>query len=211
MADDQSRLRQLGSLCSGITASSWFSYLTILILQIKVTWGAWRFRDLTWGDTSQYFIGAYNSHQNGTAPITWSPLYTSFYGFLMNFSTDAVLVTALHRWLIVVILAVMVLALMRRLLPYHVAWLMAAWWVVLPINFDALYEVHLFAVIPVMCAALLVFGRPAHWCRGGALAVLLAASLLMRNENLIATVVFAAFIGFAAFWGRRNEIGRAHV
>jgi hypothetical protein len=209
MSVDQSRLRQLSSLCSRIGASSLFSYLTILLLQIKVTWGMWHFRDLTWGDTSQYFIGAYNSHHSGSASITWSPLYTSFYGFLMNFSTDAVVVTGLHRWLIVIILAVMVLALMRRLLPYHVAWLMAAWWVVLPINFDALYEVHLFAVIPVMCAALIVFGKPDHWCRGGALAVLLAASLLMRNENLIATVVFAAFIGFAAFWSRRNASGRA--
>lgn len=204
----QSSLKQLGSSFSRTATRAWFSYLTILLLQIKVTWGMWRFRDLTWGDTSQYFIGAYRWHHSGSVAITWSPLYTSFYGSLMNLSEDAVVVTALHRWLIVIILAVLVLALMRRLLPYGVAWLMAAWWVVLPINFDALYEVHLFAVIPVMCAALLIFGRPARWCRAGALALLLATTLLMRNEFLIATLTFGAFIVVAAFWDRRNASGR---
>ena len=32
------------------------------------------------------------------------------------------------------------------------AWLLAAWWAVLPVNFDTLYEVHLFALLPVLAA-----------------------------------------------------------
>ena len=42
----------------------------------------------------------------------------------------------LHRMLIVLALAVLVLALMRRLLPPGIAWMAAAWWVVLPIDFN---------------------------------------------------------------------------
>jgi hypothetical protein len=136
-----------------LAASPWFSYLAILLLQIKVSWDMWRLRDLTPGDTSDYFVSAHRLFQSGSAPITWSPLYIAFYSSLLHLSSDAFLVTTLHRWLIVLTLAVLVLALMRRLLPPGVAWFMAAWWVILPINFDALYEVHLFVVIPVICSA----------------------------------------------------------
>src|SRR6266850_1085590 len=171
-----------------------FSYLTILLLQVKVTWGVWHYRDLTSGDTSSYFINSYRWFQSGSTPITWSPLYITFYSSLLHLSADAFVVTTLHRWLIVTALAVLVLALMRRLLPPDVAWFMAAWWVILPINFDALYEVHIFAVIPVVCAALLMLAKPSAWYRGGGLALLFAASLLMRNELLLATGLLATLL-----------------
>ena len=193
----------LGALAGRVAGSAWFSYATILLLQLKVTWGMWRLRDLTAGDTSSYFVSAYQWFRDGSGAISWSPLYTSFYGSLLHLSSDAFLVTTLHRWLIVFALAALVLALMRRLLPHGLAWFMAAWWVVLPVNFDALYEVHLFAVIPVVCAAFVVLGGPGAWRRGGALAILLVASLLMRNELLVATGLLAATLLGAALWNVR--------
>lgn len=62
---------------------------------------------------------------------------------------------------------------------------------VLPINYDALYEVHLFALIPLLLATLVVLWKPGPWGRGMALALLLIATFLLRNENIIAVVLFA--------------------
>src|SRR5579871_2787778 len=95
-----------------LAGAAWFSYSTILLLQIKVVWNMWRFRDLTTGDTSSYFINAHQWFQQGFTPIAWSPLYISFYGSLLHLSSDAFVVTTLHRWLIVVSLSALVLAVM---------------------------------------------------------------------------------------------------
>jgi hypothetical protein len=83
-----------------LTGNAYFAYLTILLLQIRVTWGMWLFRDLTHGDTRDYFFDAYRWFQTGITPITWSPLYIWFYGSLLHVSPDAFVVTTLHRWLI---------------------------------------------------------------------------------------------------------------
>jgi len=183
-----------------LAGNAYFAYGTILLLQIKVTWGMWRFRDLTSGDTSAYFVTAYRWFQTGLTPISWSPLYIWFYGSLLRLSEDAFVVTTLHRWLIVMTLAVLALALMRRLLPPELAWFMAGWWVILPIGFDALYEVHLFAVIPVMVAAVIILGKPSPLRRGVALALMVAASILMRNELMLASCILAAALVGAWLW-----------
>jgi len=82
----------------------------------------------------------------------------------------------------VLILAPLILAFLRRLLPPGIAWMAAAWWVVLPINFDAIYEVHLFVAIPLTFGLVAIAWWPGPWGRGTAVAALLATSLLMRNE-----------------------------
>ncbi len=197
-------LKKCVSLTERLAQKAWFSYATILLLQIKVTWAMWHFRDLTSGDTSNYFVNAYGWFEKGFTPISWSPLYVSFYASLLHLSSDVFTVTTLHRWLIVIVLAVLVMALMRRLLPPDLAWLMAAWWVILPINFDALYEVHLFAVIPVLCAALVILSKSGPWCRGVALAILLAASVLVRNELLLASGLLAVMLVAATIWKARH-------
>jgi hypothetical protein len=183
-----------------LAGSAWFSYTTILLLQIKVAWGMWQFRDLTSGDTSSYFINVSRWFESGSTPIAWSPLYISFYASLLHLSHDAFVVTTLHRWITVIALAILVLAVMRRLLPPDLAWFMAGWWVILPINFDALYEVHLFAVIPVLCAALVILGKPGPWRHGVALAMMVGAALLMRNELLLAAGVLAGVMLCAIVW-----------
>lgn len=148
--------------------------------------GAWQYKDLTYGDTSSYFRSAVGWAHELSVTIHWSPLYTAFYGTIFKLTPDVYWATLLHRLLIVFILAIMVLALMRRLLPAGIAWLIAAWWVILPINFDSLYEVHLFAVLLPLAAVLLVLYQPSRWTRGAALGILLLTTFLVRNEVILA-------------------------
>ena len=86
----------------------WFSYLTILLLQLKVIWGIWHLRDLTAGDTSSYFLGAYNWYRHMKVEIVWSPLYTAFYGSFLHLSTDAYFATTAHRLIIIFSLTILV-------------------------------------------------------------------------------------------------------
>ena len=159
-------------------------------MQLKVVWGIWLYWDLPFGDSSYYFKTAYWWFENFKVLIHYSPLYTSFWGTLLYLSNDVYVVTILHRLIIVFLLTILVLALMRRLLPSGVAWLVAAWWVVLPINFNAMYEVHLFSVIPVLAACLIVLVKKGVWTRGVALAIMVAATFLLRNEYIVVVVIF---------------------
>ena len=180
----------LRSRMINVSKSGWFAYSTILLLQLKSIWGIWRWRDMSAGDTSFYFGMAYRWFTTGRGPVTQSPLYTLFYGAFMRVSNDAFYVTTLHRVVIVFVLAILVLALMRRLLPPGLAWAAAAWWVVLPIDFNSLYEVHLFAVIPILLAVLCILWIPGSWGRGWCLALLLTAAILARNEYLPTALLF---------------------
>jgi hypothetical protein len=201
------RLRPLAVVVIRILASAPVAYLAIVLLQLKVVWGMWWVKDLTSGDTSEYFLHGYRWYEKGANVIAWSPLYTTFYGSLLFLSRDAYVATLAHRLFIVFALALLVLTLMRRLLAPWAAWLVTAWWVVLPINYDTLYEVHLFVVVPLV-GALIVLTRPGPWRRGIALAAFLATTLLMRNEFLIATAGLAALCAAAeahSRWRRQQR------
>ena len=87
---------------------------------------------------------------------------------------------------------ILVLAVLRRLLSPGIAWALAVWWAVLPINYDVLYEVHLFALLPELVAVLIALAWTGLRMRAGVFAVLLASTLLMRNEVVIALVVWTA-------------------
>jgi hypothetical protein len=97
-----------------------------------------------------------------------------------------------------------VLALMRRLLPGPIALLVACWWAVLPINFDTLYEVHLFSVLPLLAVALLLTDDPGPWRRGSALALALVGAVLVRNETTIVLVLLFAALALAELRARRR-------
>jgi len=187
----------------------WFSYSMLVLLQMKIMWGIWQYRDLAGGDESGYYSRAFLWFKDLTVDIAWSPLYTAFLGTLMHLSADAYVVTTLHRIIVVLVLDVLILALMRRLLPAWIAWLIAAWWAVLPINFDTASTVHLFAVIPVLVAWLLILSTPSPWTRGGAIAVLLITAMLVRNEYLVATLTLALI---CPWWEIRmaRALERAH-
>jgi len=156
-----------------LVRSPWFSYLTILIIQLKVLWGIWPHRDLTSGDTSYYFVMAWSWFKSWNVFITWTPLYTAFYGTLMHLTPDAYIVTILSRIIIVISGTMLVLMVMRRLLPPGLAWSMTVWWALLPINFDSLYEVHQFTVIPILLTCIAVLWKPGPWGRGLGVAGLL--------------------------------------
>src|SRR5512132_1744992 len=139
----------------GVARSAWFAYGSILLIQGKVLWGIWEHRDLTGGDTTQYFIQASRwTHGFHLDPV-WSPLYDFFWGSLRWFVDDPYASTIAHRVLIVIAATVLVLAVLRRLLSPGIAWALAVWWAILPINYDVLYEVHLFALLPELLAVLI--------------------------------------------------------
>ncbi len=180
------------------------SYVTILLLQLKVIWGMWWYKDMTMGDTEAYYIDAAKWIRDGKTSIAWSPLYSSFLAELFRFSGDAYTVLILHRVLIVLTLAVLVLALMRRLLPPVIAWIAAAWWAVVPIDFNDIYEIHMFAVIPLVLAPLAILWWPGPWGRGSAIAILLMEGLLVRTENFASAVLLAVLALSYEFWRNRK-------
>ena len=175
-----------------ILRGAWVSYVAILLLQAKVIWGMWPRRDLTTGDTSSYFVFAHDWVTNFNVHLQWSPLYTAFYGTVFMLTNDTYVATILHRVIIVFASTLGVLAVMRMLLPPMLALLIAAWWAVLPINFETLYEVHLFGLLPILAAWLIAGTRDDARHRGAALAVLVATSVLVRNEMTVAVVIYFA-------------------
>ena len=179
-----------------IFAHAWISYALIFVLQLKIIWNMWKFRDLTTGDTSSYFVDAYRWYEHFHVNFVWSPLYTAFYGSILQATHGDVLqATIFHRVIIVMLAAMGVLSLMRSLMPAALALLIAAWWAVLPINFNTLYEVHLFGLLPILIAWLAVAMRDTPWTWAWALAILFASTFLMRNEDVVALAVFAAICG----------------
>lgn len=176
-------------------------YAALFLLQLKVLWGAWRHLDLTAGDTSSYYVYATHWATDLRVNIVWSPLYTAFYGTLLALFDNVYAATVWHRILIVFAASGLLLAVLRRLLPSGLAWLLAAWWVLLPVNFATAYEVHLFALIPTLAAWLTSLRADSPGARGAALAILFVASILVRNEFVLAALAFA---GFCLVWEIRN-------
>jgi hypothetical protein len=162
-------------------------------LQLKEIWGLWDYRDLPLGDTASYFAVASLWYRDRHVDFAWSPLYTVFYGWFLSFSKDACLVTSLHRVVIVLLAVVLVLAVLRQMVPHPIAWLTAAWWATLAINHNTVTEVHLFALLPILLAWLVILRWPGRWGRGIGLALFLAAALLVHNEWIVAVVSWAAF------------------
>lgn len=72
----------------------------------------------------------------------------------LSLSSDAFLVWYAQRFSIVIAVAMLFLAVMRRLLPHGVAWMLAAWLCTQRVNYDVLVEVHLFSFIPLLAAVL---------------------------------------------------------
>lgn len=204
----QSSSRRFLALIERLQAlGGWFlqpgpSYALISLLQLRTLWGIWRGKDLTFGDTSSYAVSAIQFFEHGICRnIHFSPLYTTFYGYIYTLTGDIVIATWLHRFIIAIVATLLVLTVMRKLLPPSYALGVAAWWAILPINYDTLYEVHLFAVIPILTAWWLTLSSTLPWSRGAALGILCLAALLMRNELALAAIIFAIF---CLFWEWRR-------
>lgn len=196
--DSVQRMRATAVWLTRICERPWYSYLLIVLLQLHVVWGMWDNRDVTTGDTANYFNNARTWWETGVvSKIHFSPLYIYFYGIVYGITQDIAVASWLHRIIIIMAVSLLLLTILRRLLSPLLSLCVAAWWVVLPINYNTLYEVHLFAVIPVLCAWLFTTLPRARLGRACALATLLLTTLLMRNEMIVAALLFA---GCVAVW-----------
>ena len=189
-----------------LPASPWFAYLALLAVQVRGLWSVWD-RDIAAGDTSSYFRSSDLWTDDLMVNFAWSPLYTAFLGTMQWVTDDLVTTLYLHRVLIVVVLAVLVLALMRRLLPAWAALGCACWWASLPIIYDSVYEVHLFAALPLIGAALLLTGDPTLKRRGAAIGLLVASAVVVRQEAAFVAVILLAAMAVAEFRARRAGRG----
>lgn len=206
--EGESRWADVLARADAAVANPFLAYGAILVLQLKLIWKVWAYKDLTIGDTSSYFLDAagwaYGLHDN----IVWSPLYTNFLGTIVAIVGDVPEALMIHRVAIVLAATLLVLAVMRSLLGPALGLLVTAWWAVLPPNFNVEYEVHLFGLLPILVAALLVARSPGRGALGAALAVLAGATLLLRNELLIATAIVAVAIVVHEIRERRDGLVR---
>jgi len=137
------------------------------------------------------------------------PLYHVLWGSLQWIVPDPFAVTILHRVLIALGTAALFLAVMRRLLTPGIAWSLALWWVVVPANYDVLYEIHLFGALAGLAIALVALRWSGFAGRATVFGLLLASSLLVRSENIVAALVFGAvWIGYE-LWRRKRGSGRS--
>jgi hypothetical protein len=193
------------ALLDRVSASAWFAYGSILLIQSKLLWGIWDYRDLTNGDTASYFRDANSWADSLHVNSVYSPLYTAAWGSLKWLIHDVYAVTIAHRVIIVLAATLLVLAVLRRLLPPGIAWLLALWWTVVPINYDTVYEVHLFALLPTLAAVLVALTFRGILMRAGVFLLLAAAGLLVRTELLVAVVPWAVlWAGYEIWMARRG-------
>ncbi len=199
-SDDAGFFAACGRVSGRLSESASFSYATILLLQLHAAWGIWNAPMLGFGDTSHYFFEAASLVESGTFGdlatsrlngAVMSPLYILYYALSFAFTGDPYTATWVHRIILVLTTSMAALALFRQLLPPGTAWLLAAWWCLLPIIFNTKYEVHLFGVLPVLVAGAVAAAYDSPWGRGSALAILVGAGLLVRNEVMVSAAVFA--------------------
>jgi hypothetical protein len=202
---DSSWPRRLAVAAEAVVANPFFAYPAILALQLRFMWNVWSYRDTSSGDTSYYFLYALKWKQHLQDEIISSPLYTNYFGTVLWLVRDVVSAVLVHRLVVVFGATLLVLALSRALLGPAVGLLVALWWTVVPANFNIDYEVHLFGFLPVLVAALVVARWSGRTARGIALAFLVGATLLARNELLIAAIIFAAALVIAEFRQRRTR------
>ena len=174
---------------------------SLFVLTGAVLWGCWKWLDLSRGDTASYAAMAQDWHEHwhfsNSVGLLFSPLYTVFYGAVLRACADAYTATMVHRVLIVASAAAAVLGVSRTVLPRAWAWAVAAWWVILPPNSFARYEVHVFGFALLALGCWLAGAGCGRMWRGAALAVLLVTSALVRNEFAPAVAFFA--LSCAAF------------
>jgi hypothetical protein len=190
-----SRTRGLLARAETAVANPILAYGSILVLQLRLIWNLWQYKDLTSGDTSGYFLLASSWAHGLHDDIVWAPLYTNLLGTIIAFVGDAYTAVMVHRIAIILAATLLVLALMRSLLGPALGLLATVWWTVLPPNFNVEYELHLFGLLPILVAALIVArAGVGRGTRGTALAILAGTSLLIRNELIIATAIVAVAV-----------------
>jgi hypothetical protein len=202
----------IASKAGVLVRSPIFAYGAIFLLELHVMWRVWDFKDLTIGDTSGYYVRAASWTHHLQDDIVWSPLYTTYFGTVRWVFGGASATVLAHRVLIVFAAALLALAVLRSLLGPALGLVFALWWAILPANFNVEYEVHLFGLLPVLAAVLLLRTRPTRAARGAAFGVLLGSTLLLRNELVIPTTILLMAVVVYELRRRpsRRELARAY-
>jgi len=181
----------------------WIAYTGIVLLQVKVMFRIWEFRDLAPGDTSYYYLTVFNWLDEGKGNIAQSPLYTLFLAGLHKLLDEPFWVLTTARIGIATGASLLTLALLRRLLPKHIAWMIAAWWVLLSINFDTAYSVHLFSALFPLGLFVVATRADNLLGRGMVLAGLLLTAVLVRNEYAALFILWLLVLPGYEFYLRR--------
>jgi hypothetical protein len=209
MASSPSVAAAFATIRSGLdraAGSALFAYGSILLIQSKVLWGIWKYRDLSFGDTSDYFVGASRWAESFDLNSIHYPAYTFAWGSLQWLVSDPYAVTIVHRVVIALVASLLVLAVLRRLLAPGIALALAVWWTILPINYDTVYEVHLFALLPGLVAVLIALSWTGLRMRSAVFAALLLTTVLMRAETVFALAIWT--IAWIAYEVREARRGR---
>ncbi len=179
----------------------------VILLMTKVLWGYWE-RDLTFGDTSYYYIEAVRWHLLRSVNIIWSPIYTAYYGYWLDATENAAIATFLHRIGLLIVTTGLVAWIGLCTLPRLFAFLLVCWWVALPIHYDTLYEVHLFGAIPMLVLALIALNVGEKWRSPLLLGVAVLATMLIRNEFILSIGVFLV-LGFVNLATKKADLSFA--
>jgi hypothetical protein len=204
----ESGFRRAVAWLDEIAGSRLFAYGSVCLIQAKVLWDIWQFRDFSAGDTSDYFVNAnYWTNHLQVEPL-FSPLYTAYWGSLHWLISDAYAVTLVHRIGIVFAVTILLLVVLRRLLSPGIAWAVAVWWAILPTNYDTLNEVHLFALLPILVAVLVAQRYSGTRMRAAVFGILLAGAVVVRNEIIVAALVWLGICVVFEWRARRLERSR---
>jgi hypothetical protein len=180
------------AVLSRIAGSAAFAYSSLLLIQARVMWGIWDRRDLSSGDSVFHFESSAGWADHFEVNYLYSPLYNVLLGTLIWAVEDVYAVMIAQRAIIAVAVTLGVLLVLRHLLTPVIAWLLAVWWALLPVNYDTATELHLFALIPVLIATWIAASHRSRASRSLVFGVLLASAVVIRSELVIAAAAWAA-------------------
>ncbi len=166
--------------------------------------------DLTVGDTAGYFSRAAGWKEmrvlERPSYMVYSPLYAVYYGELLRAFSDPFAATIVHRILIMAAAAVCILGVARNLLSGGLAWLVAAWWVALPVNWAGLYEVHFFSFALLALGCWLAGAGTEVWWRALSLGALLCSAAFVRNEFVLSYLLLGGcFVAYETICTFRKQ------
>ncbi len=176
---------------------SWTTILLVLLsvaFQLSTLWGITSFKDMEGGDAAYYMTDAHLILDTGHVRIMWSPLYTATLAGVLAMTRDAFTALIATRVIALLLIAPLVMLLFRRFLSPALAIALFAIFAFNPAYFDAMFTVHLWALIlPMLALVIAAYTQPRHsiaWV----IALLGVQALLMRNEYGLALVLFIVLL-----------------
>ncbi len=192
------------------------AYVLMACVILKLLWGMWDFRDLTYGDSAAYYTNTCISYDRLRFNLAWTPLFELLGTLILHISHQPFMYCILMRLTLVLTLGLLAFATTRRLFPPLVAWAVSIWWVTLPVTFNTLFEVHLLGTVPIIATWLILSGddgsnQKNRWRRGCAIAVMAGATALVRNEQVLYLSLFLPAVVLAEYSNWRKSTSRQSI